>query len=1315
MTVSLTEFAERIIAIGLVTEADLFEVEENWESPPESVEEFANELVRQKKITKYQAKLVYNAKDQSIILGNYLILDKLGAGGMGQVYLAKHRRMGRLVAIKVLSTKIKKESTIARFQHETQAASRLSHPNIVAAFDAGEADGVHYLVMEYAKGADLKHIIQSRGPLAVAEAVDYVRQVALGLAYAHQEGIIHRDIKPSNLLLGDDHVIKVLDLGLARIDDDNSDEGRNRLTTTGSVMGTMDYMAPEQAVDAKRADARSDIYSLGCTFYYLLTGEIPYACDALIQKILAHRSGPIPDLRTKRSDVPAGIVAAFEKMVAKDPAARFQTMSEVAEALQPVRELQPVPVAAVVAMPAVAVPAAAMSPAAMSPAAVPAAAVPAAAEISTKSVLDGSSVETALPVRAKVSAASTIVKQARSETLTDIRAVPEPGGRGLNRTSTRAGIAAVVVVLVLAGAWLLVSNRGEKAGDATANKKPAKTESAQDDEGESSLSETIVVSTAAPAQEAPEAATPAMPAADSAATATPTPAVEQASTPATPPSTEQPAPAAATPSTAQPAPAATPPPNATPAAPSQPTQTLIVGTRPEDVPDLRTAFDRARPGDTILIRHRGPLDFDPVDLTGKTPLTIKGATEKGVDFWPIIRQASLRLDEKPEKRPALFRGETLDLTLEKVHLALAGMKRHDLDAVFSLGSGRVNILDCTVTVGAQRTSVEDPGPPIPLVRVADKSAGPVEVSLRQSLLRGEPLRSCVVAADAPSVTVSADHVAWAGGAGPWIDLGDMRGTLSATLDHATIYNAVGLLRWHDETVMPTRPVPAATIRCQQSLFVGANPGQHVLIDWKTGASASGLADAAATGVFVWEGDGNVCHRFAGYFREGTKPAALTAWRSLWNQTSATFHREADPMFRVWPERTVLQETTAWDLQSRFAKGGTKFRDLEKTVVTPHERLPVALPLVLTRPILLLPELMGVPRGRPNVLRVHQKDGPFKTLEAAFAVVQDDQTIEIADNGPYMPRKSFIKSTANGVLDSPVDYLCLRAAEGTYPVLVLRDDIHEGTVPPQLYDESSPYGEALSLLSVRKRRYIQLDGLHFRMQTSEATLRGFTRFLTLDGFRCSNCTFVTSPKSLFVHGIDGPLQVFWLENNVYSVSDPNDLVIYAAGTYGRHEDSDLYFSNCVFTGPALKYFSSSRPRRLWLYVARNMFFGTVGDLNNLDVTRIDCVENVVLSSAPPFRSDDAAIFRGIQPRGARNALWTGTRQLATQERNEGGNRFFPGPVIKLPPISETTGNTRDPFRKFRLKKGHPATTMAEDGGPVGVRVKYLPTPPIDSKP
>jgi len=285
------------------------------------------------------------SRDTSAALANhprYRLLRKLGEGGMGAVFLAEHRLMQRPVALKVIGAAfLNHPEAVARFRREVQAAARLSHPNIVTAHDAEEAAGIHFLAMEYVEGVPLSDWLAKHGPLAAAEACGYVRQAALGLQYAHEKGMVHRDLKPPNLMRTPDGTIKILDFGLARFacEPDRPDQGQ--LTAVGAVMGTADYIAPEQAQDSRTADIRADIYSLGCTLYQLLTGRVPFPQGTAADKISKHLLSQPEPLGKLRADLPAGLVQVVEKMMARAPAQRYQTPVEVAAALEPFTSTAP--------------------------------------------------------------------------------------------------------------------------------------------------------------------------------------------------------------------------------------------------------------------------------------------------------------------------------------------------------------------------------------------------------------------------------------------------------------------------------------------------------------------------------------------------------------------------------------------------------------------------------------------------------------------------------------------------------------------------------------------------------------------------------------------------------------------------------------------------------------------------------------------------------------------------------------------------------------------------------------------------------------
>jgi hypothetical protein len=274
------------------------------------------------------------------VLGEYELLDRLGAGGMGEVYRARHRRLGKFVAIKVMPLGLRgAEQALARFQRETEAVGQLDHPHLVEAHDAGEQNGIVYLVLKLIDGIDLQRLVKEHGPLPVTEACRLVRQAALGLQYLHEHGLVHRDVKPANLMRTPHGDVKVLDLGLSRrhtnrpgISPPESDD----LTSPGQLMGTPDYLAPEQIDNAAGADVQADLYGLGATLFYLLTGRPPFAHHrAVSAKLTAHGEESAPDVRSLRPEVPAGLAALVGRLLAKRPGARHATAAELADTLAP--------------------------------------------------------------------------------------------------------------------------------------------------------------------------------------------------------------------------------------------------------------------------------------------------------------------------------------------------------------------------------------------------------------------------------------------------------------------------------------------------------------------------------------------------------------------------------------------------------------------------------------------------------------------------------------------------------------------------------------------------------------------------------------------------------------------------------------------------------------------------------------------------------------------------------------------------------------------------------------------------------------------
>src|SRR5262245_48055356 len=274
---------------------------------PPDPKKLAALLVREGLLTNFQAEQFLKGRWRGFTLGGYRILERVGAGGPGTVFLGEHEVMTRRVAVKLLPPSVASEPAILeRFRRDAQAAAALDRPNIVRAYDFRQEGSTHLLVMEYVNGPSLEQVVADEGPLSVPVACEYVRQAAIGLQHAHEQNIIHRDIKPGNLLVDPSGIVKILDMGLARF----APEGQDSLTRQfddNTVMGTADYLSPEQALNLHNVDARADIYSLGATLYALLVGEAPFASGTVTQKLLWHQMRDPTPVDQRREDVPAEV------------------------------------------------------------------------------------------------------------------------------------------------------------------------------------------------------------------------------------------------------------------------------------------------------------------------------------------------------------------------------------------------------------------------------------------------------------------------------------------------------------------------------------------------------------------------------------------------------------------------------------------------------------------------------------------------------------------------------------------------------------------------------------------------------------------------------------------------------------------------------------------------------------------------------------------------------------------------------------------------------------------------------------------------
>jgi len=319
---------------GVLGERQLAEIKSKvlqGDYPLDSVA-LAERLVREDILTSFQAKRFLSNRPHGLIVGRYIVLDRIGSGSMGRVYRAHHVMMDRVVALKIIAPEIaSNERVVARFQREMKLVGRLDHPNVVRAFDADQINKVLYIVMEYVTGLSLGERLKKKGPIPVAEMIDFAAQAALGLAHAHEQGIVHRDIKPTNMLLTADRRIKILDLGLGVLME--ADSSATFATADGIAVGTVDYMSPEQAC-GREVDGRSDLYGLGCSMYHLMSGKLPFPGATPIERLGKRIGGRHTPITEYLPDIPANFVRVFDKLLAHKPHERYATAAEAADALQ---------------------------------------------------------------------------------------------------------------------------------------------------------------------------------------------------------------------------------------------------------------------------------------------------------------------------------------------------------------------------------------------------------------------------------------------------------------------------------------------------------------------------------------------------------------------------------------------------------------------------------------------------------------------------------------------------------------------------------------------------------------------------------------------------------------------------------------------------------------------------------------------------------------------------------------------------------------------------------------------------------------------
>lgn len=334
---SVEELLQLIRKSGMIDEDKLgcfLQMCEDAGGRPTDLQEFTDLLVAEGVLTSFQAEQYLLGKWRGFTIGKYKLLERIGVGGMGQVFLCEHMLMQRRVAVKVLPpAKAEQPAALGRFYREARAAGSLQHPHVIRTHDIDQEANLHYIVMDYVDGSNLMDIVKKFGPMNIDRAVSYIRQAALGLDYAFRSGLIHRDIKPGNILIDRKGVARILDMGLARFYKDHSDQLTMKYDDK-IVLGTADYVAPEQVANSHSVDIRADIYGLGATLYFLLAGHPPFPVGTVSQKLLWHRMKDPTPIQQLRPEVPDGLAALVTRMLSKDPKARPQTPAQVAAELE---------------------------------------------------------------------------------------------------------------------------------------------------------------------------------------------------------------------------------------------------------------------------------------------------------------------------------------------------------------------------------------------------------------------------------------------------------------------------------------------------------------------------------------------------------------------------------------------------------------------------------------------------------------------------------------------------------------------------------------------------------------------------------------------------------------------------------------------------------------------------------------------------------------------------------------------------------------------------------------------------------------------
>ena len=1355
VNVNVEEICRIAISHSLLTNSDVTEILLSFQksnSAP-TPQQFARQAIQIGKLTLFQAKLLLAKDPTTLSLGPYLLLDKIGQGGMGSVYKARHKSMDRVVALKVLRRKGGASfESVKRFQREVLAAAKLIHPNIVTAFDAGEQNGIHYLVMEFVEGGDLKSLVDKNGPLPLNQALQYTMQVARGLQYAHEQQIIHRDIKPANLLIDKFGFVKILDLGLARIIREQNSEEDFSLTSDGAMMGTVDFLSPEQGVDTKSADVRSDIYSLGCTLFTLLAGEAVFPEGTLVSRILAHREKPVPSIRSRRNDVPESVDLLIQKMLAKAPDNRPQSMAIVAEMLQQILSANPVSDS---------------SP-----------------NLSATSTSDDAYLETLILANDPTVGDSR--SQQINETLPQTTPLPAASIPKIlpatkvsrdRRKKSRLGLTPIVTGLLIAVALgvlgynyfssqpksLTIAFDPMQLRDVTGasiaidrQPKYAFTDASQNpiqiavDDGSHTLtiekegfepfsyefksedSQTLNVAVKM-RKRPPTSNAPTVP------PSPPTPlkvsATEKKSKPNSSDESNEDASSSSTESTRKTEDSAeqtgqkmTPnirnssgtPDSANPVAPDTAApKTLIVGLGTGEIPDLQTALQQAQPNDTILIRHRGPLEIPPTDLTNKTPLSIRGDSVNGAEYWPIIRQARMSNVTTAGEAPAQswIHGEKLNLKLANLHLGVGGHARLPLESVVACKEGSIDLENCTLTATPDELTRFPAGQPFPFLISKGLDTHNVRINLLNTIVRGGRLDNLARMDGEANLFIKCTNVFWAGANSDLLQIGHTTSSVVFECENSTLYNTKSLCG-----------IPPDRLSGRQSKTACEIDLKKTIVNFSANSQGSFVR-------CVGQDDNRLnCDEWAKYLSfkiddilvsEMDFPLPIRDKKSSTKDFLDAFSISAaemvliDPNFRVRPTERELHELDARDflvdsdsIENRKLPKGLSLAEMGIR----QDSLPPTL-ACLMEDGRNNPSLATTPRGKPRILKVDSKNGPYKTLEAAFVDLNDDDIIEIQDSATYTPSRNYDLNSGSGVINvENIPHIHLRAATGQSPTVLLTDSPNYQL--GKAFHQPSADGSLSPLLMLYAScRSIKLDGIHFTTDIRRTNSKHYFLHTSASCMRISNCSFINFANSRHPTMEDTfggmivirPLSweasndrsdlhggFLWVENSVFhngpglsldQLSNPPEAP-YAFGYAGRADlvSESLSFRNCFFGPHVTVLYSWSSTANQRLTFENCTVFGKPFLLDRVRTVRsIDFSHNFVFTLTNPIPCSPISILDDLNANGEDNAVWMQDSFITPQFRDKGALRLMPGPHLKkVPEFSYQTLFGKDHKKIFSSK-------------------------------